>query len=55
MTLTTKIKRILRDARFKSHETTGGAKQPAVKAGTVEHGRARLDQFTKRLRHAIKP
>jgi uncharacterized protein YjbJ (UPF0337 family) len=64
MIMTTRIKRMVEDVKYKAQQTRGRAKQRAGQAtgnarlrreGRVEVGKSRLDQFAKKVRNAIRP
>ena len=64
MTVNARIKSIVRAVRYRAQETKGRAKQTAGRAtgnerlrreGKAEEFRSRLNQFTKRIKDAIRP
>ena len=64
MTGNARIKSIVRAVKYKTQETRGRAKQTAGKAtgndrlrreGKAEELKGRLNQFTKRIKDAIRP
>jgi uncharacterized protein YjbJ (UPF0337 family) len=64
MTMSSRIKTIVRAVQYKAQETRGKAKQTAGKAtgndrlrreGKAEELKSKLNQFAKRIKEAIKP
>jgi uncharacterized protein YjbJ (UPF0337 family) len=64
MTMNARIKSVVQAAKYKAQEISGRAKKTAGKAsgndrlrreGKAEERKSKLNQFAKRIKHAIRP